>query len=51
MNWAFFYNDKMQLLLNESFFNHPYEVVFRSFSDSNESGPIRAIKWIGQDHS
>ena len=40
---SFFYNDKMQLLLNESFFNHPYEVVFRSFSDS--------IRIVGNKHN
>ena len=31
---SFFYEDKKELLLNENFFNQPYEVVFRSISDS-----------------
>ena len=31
---SFFYKDKKELVLNESFFNHPYEIVFRSISDS-----------------
>jgi tRNA(Ile)-lysidine synthase len=31
---SFFYKDKKELVLNEFFFNHPYEVVFRSISDS-----------------
>ena len=31
---SFFYKDKKELVLNEFFFNQPYEVVFRSISDS-----------------
>ena len=31
---SFFYKEKEELVLNEDFFNHPYEVVFRSISDS-----------------
>ena len=30
---SFFYKDKKELVLNENFFNQPYEVVFRSISD------------------
>ena len=30
---SFFYKDKKELVLNKNFFNHPYEVVFRSISD------------------
>jgi tRNA(Ile)-lysidine synthase len=30
---SFFYKEKKELVLNEFFFNHPYEVVFRSISD------------------
>ena len=31
---AFYFDDKKELMLNENFFNHPYEVVFRSITDS-----------------
>ena len=31
---SFLYKNNRGLILNENFFNHPYEVVFRSFSDS-----------------
>jgi tRNA(Ile)-lysidine synthase len=31
---SFFYKKKEELVLNEVFFDNPYEVVFRSFSDS-----------------
>ena len=31
---SFFYKDKKELVLNENFFYQPYEVVFRSISDS-----------------
>ena len=31
---SFFHLNKKRLILNESFFTQPYEVVFRSFSDS-----------------
>ena len=31
---SFFYKDKKELMLNKNFFNQPYEVVFRSISDS-----------------
>ena len=31
---SFLYKDTKKLILNEFFFNHPYEVVFRSLSDS-----------------
>ena len=31
---SFFYKDRKELVLNENFFNNPYEVVFRSISDS-----------------
>ena len=34
---SFFYKEKEELVLNEDFFNHPYEVVFRSISDSIQS--------------
>ena len=30
---SFFLQKKKKLILNKDFFNHPYEVVFRSFSD------------------
>ena len=39
---AFFSEKKKQLFLNQSFFKQPYEVVFRSFSDS--------IKFIGKKY-
>ena len=29
-----FHKEKKELILNENFFNHPYEIVFRSISDS-----------------
>ena len=31
---SFLFKNKRELVLNKNFFNHPYEVVFRSFSDS-----------------
>ena len=31
---SFLYKNNKELVLNENFFNHPYEVVFRSLSDS-----------------
>ncbi len=31
---SFFDKNKKELILNEAFFNHPYEVLFRSLSDS-----------------
>ena len=31
---SFFHKEQKKLILNKNFFNHPYEVVFRSFSDS-----------------
>ena len=31
---SFFNNKKKELILNQDFFNHPYEVIFRSLSDS-----------------
>ena len=31
---SFLYKKNKELVLNENFFNHPYEVVFRSLSDS-----------------
>ena len=30
---CFMHKKKGKVLLNESFFTHPYEVIFRSFSD------------------
>jgi len=39
---SFFYKKK-ELVLNENFFNHPYEVVFRSISDF--------IKLVGKKHN
>jgi len=30
---TFFHEDKKELVLNKNFFNHPYEVIFRSISD------------------
>jgi len=39
---SFFHKSKKELLLNNFFFNHPYEVVFRSFSDS--------IKLVGEKY-
>ena len=40
---SFFYKKKKELILNEFFFYHPYEVVFRSISDS--------IRLIGNKHN
>ena len=40
---SFFLKEKKQLILNKNFFNHPYEVVFRSISDS--------IHLIGNKHN
>ena len=40
---SFFYKKKKELVLNKNFFNHPYEVVFRSISDF--------IKLIGNKYS
>ena len=31
---SFFHKDKAELILNDNFFKHPYEIVFRSLSDS-----------------
>jgi tRNA(Ile)-lysidine synthase len=31
---SFFHKDKVELILNDNFFKHPYEIVFRSLSDS-----------------
>ena len=31
---SFFHKDNKKLILNNDFFNHPYEIVFRSLSDS-----------------
>ncbi|MDA9598587.1 tRNA lysidine(34) synthetase TilS [Candidatus Pelagibacter sp.] len=42
-NNTFFDKNKNELILNEEFFNHPYEVLFRSFSDS--------IKFIGNKYN
>ena len=46
---TFFFKDKGELLLSENFFDHPYEVIFRSFSDSirligNKSNAVRGKK-------
>jgi tRNA(Ile)-lysidine synthase len=40
---SFFYKEKKEMILNEFFFNHPYEVVFRSISDS--------IKLVGNKYN
>jgi len=40
---SFFYKDKKELVLNKNFFNHPYEVVFRSISD--------CIKLVGNKYN
>ena len=40
---SFFDKNKKQLILNEDFFKHPYEVLFRSLSDS--------IKFIGNKYN
>ena len=40
---TFFFKDKQELLLSKNFFNHPYEVIFRSFSDS--------VQLIGNKHN
>ena len=40
---TFFNRKKNELILNENFFNHPYDVVFRSFSDS--------LKLVGKKHN
>ncbi len=40
---SFFHREKKQLVLNKNFFDHPYEVVFRSISDS--------IQLIGNKHN
>ena len=40
---SFFQREKKQLILNKNFFDHPYEVVFRSISDS--------IQLIGNKHN
>ena len=31
---SFLNNENKELVLNEDFFSHPYEIIFRSFSDS-----------------
>ena len=46
---SFFYKEKKKLILNKNFFNHPYEVVFRSISDSlmlvgNKHNAVRGKK-------
>ena len=46
---SFFNKDKKQLILNKDFFNQPYEIVFRSISDSiklvgNKYNPARGKK-------
>jgi tRNA(Ile)-lysidine synthase len=40
---SFFYIEKKELVLSEFFFNHPYEIVFRSISDS--------IKLVGNKYN
>ena len=40
---SFFYEKKKELIINKNFFNHPYEVVFRSISDS--------LRLIGNKHN
>ena len=40
---SFFYKKKKELIINKNFFNHPYEVVFRSISDS--------LRLIGNKHN
>ena len=40
---SFFFKDKRELVLNENFFNHPYEVIFRSISD--------CIRLVGNKHN
>ena len=40
---SFFYKDKRELVLSKNFFNHPYEVIFRSISD--------LIKIVGNKHN
>ena len=46
---SFFYPKKKELVLSKDFFNHPYEVVFRSISDSiqlvgNKDNAVRGKK-------
>ncbi len=40
---SFFDKKRKELILNEAFFNHPYEVLFRSISDS--------IKFVGNKYN
>ena len=40
---SFFYEDKKELILSNKFFDHPYEVVFRSISD--------CIKLVGNKYN
>ena len=49
---SFFNKEKKELILSENFFNHPYEVIFRSISDSIKliGGKYNAARGKKIDH-